>query len=379
MERKLLLCAISKNSTESAVAIIQGMSPASWKEPMTAYLAFKVSMRTEDRDLAERCLETIALAPDHINYLGACIAESQQAGDIFCAVSALKKLKQKFEYKEPNPIHLPALFRCTIRLLNMLLNRPDADKATIVEDLCEEFETGEWGSIDGSDDYSHYIVVLAIEKQKGEQAAANPFNTGELEWFARNAYNLALKNSTEWDLRHVVRMLNSCVNVIGHFPSDAVSLPGLSQKSLFARFIISSALISLARTHDNIGKQKRDYGALRTHIKAFDTELVEQLPNLDENSRGELLGKYALLLTFDFEAAVAVEEWDDLGGIVQRASVCKSIEAYQCMADCLLRGQAPGQGKLTAPGNGHCLLLQCYILPCATLSTRSGPSRLLTL
>lgn len=145
MERKLLLFAISKNSTEDAVSIIQKMSSASWKEPMTAYLAFKVSVRTEDRDLAERCLETIALAPDHINYLGACIAESQQAGDIFCAIAALKKLKEKFEYKEPNPIHLPALFRCTIRLLNMLLNRPDSDKTQIAQDLCEEFETGKLG------------------------------------------------------------------------------------------------------------------------------------------------------------------------------------------------------------------------------------------
>lgn len=187
--------------------------------------------------------------------------------------------------------------------------------------------------------------MLAIEKQKLEATVTNLFDVGELEWFTRNAYNLALKNTTTWDLRCVVRMLISCVNIIGHFPFDRGPLLDLSQKRLFARFIISSALVSLARTNDNNEKQKRDYLALRTHIMSFDTELVEHLPSLDQGSRDELVRKHAVLLTFDFGAAVALRQWDDLGGIVQRASLCQSIETYQCMADCLLRGQAPGQSK----------------------------------
>lgn len=119
------------------------MSPQSWKEPMTAYLAFKVAIRLEDRGMAEKCLETVAQAPDHVDYLGACIAESQKAGDIMCAIAALRKLHEKYEYKELNPIHLPALFRCTIRLLNLLADRPGVDKNVMVEDLCAEFEAGE--------------------------------------------------------------------------------------------------------------------------------------------------------------------------------------------------------------------------------------------
>jgi hypothetical protein len=110
---------------------------------MTAYLAFKVAVRTEDRALAAECLESVTQAPDHVDYLGACIAESQKAGDILCAIDALRKLHEIYEYKEPNPIHLPALFRCTIRLLNLLADRPGADTDTIVNSLCEEFDAGE--------------------------------------------------------------------------------------------------------------------------------------------------------------------------------------------------------------------------------------------
>lgn len=136
------MCALARNSLDAAAAIIHKMSPQSWKEPMTAYLAFKVAIRVEDRAMAEKCLGTVAQAPDHVDYLGACIAESQKAGDIMCAIAALRKLQEKYEYKEPNPIHLPALFRCTIRLLTLLADRPAGDKNDLVNNLCSEFDAG---------------------------------------------------------------------------------------------------------------------------------------------------------------------------------------------------------------------------------------------
>jgi len=146
-------------------------------------------------------------------------------------------------------------------------------------------------------------VVLALEKQKEISRAEKPFNTDELEWFSRNSYNLALKNTTKWDLRYVVRMLTACVCIISYFPPDLASQPDISLKDLFARFVISSALISLARTQDNIEKQHRDYGKTRVHVRAFDRELSEQLSHFDEASQHDLLRKHATLLSFDFEAS----------------------------------------------------------------------------
>lgn len=138
------MCALARNSLDSAASILHKLSPQSWKEPMTAYLAFKVAIRVEDRELAEKCLETVGQAPDNVDYLGACIAESQKAGDILCAIGALKKLQEKYEYKKPSSIHLPALFRCTIRLLTLLADRPGVETNSIVDDLCVEFEGGQY-------------------------------------------------------------------------------------------------------------------------------------------------------------------------------------------------------------------------------------------
>ncbi|KAK0626986.1 meiosis protein SPO22/ZIP4 like-domain-containing protein [Immersiella caudata] len=327
LERKLLLCALSRNKIEAALLIVQGMSPNSWKEPMTAYLAFKVAIRVDDRVLAERCIEAIGTMPDHVDYLGACIAECQQFGEVYCTITALRKLQDNYEYKDLNPVHLPALFRCTIRLLNKLVETPDSDKNQFISELCDVFDA----------------VVLALEKQKRDSTIKKLFTVDEIEWFGRNAYDVALKHTTEWDLRNVVRILNSSVTILGHFPSDAGSQAELSLRSLFARFIISSALISLARVQDNIEKQQQDYLAMRTHVRAFDGELVEHLTSLDGQDKGDLARKQAILLTFDFEAAVALGQWDDLGPIVQRAVACGNTTAYQAMADSLLRGRVSGQ------------------------------------
>ncbi|KAL2171836.1 hypothetical protein VTG60DRAFT_1533 [Thermothelomyces hinnuleus] len=317
-----------RNWKDAAASIIHGMSPQSRKEPMTAYLSFKVAVRIEDRALAEDCLETVAQAPDHVDYLGACIAESQEAGDIVCAIAALKKLQEKYEYTEPNPIHLPALFRCTIRLLNLLAERPGVDIDSIVSDLCESFES----------------VVSALDQQIKNNSTGNKlFTVDELDWFSRNAYNLALKNTAAWELRSVVRMLTACVNIISYFPSDISSKVELALKLLFSHFVISSALIALARTEDNLEKQRQDYATMRKHVAVFDCELPEHLSQLDEQCRDDMLRKHATLLAFDFEAAITLHQWDDLRGIVQRAVPCKSITALQAMADCLLRAKAPGQ------------------------------------
>ncbi|KAM7220206.1 Meiosis protein SPO22/ZIP4 like domain containing protein [Rhypophila decipiens] len=146
IERKLLMCALARNNMDAAVSVIQNISNKNWNnEPMTAYLAFKVAIRVKDRDLAERCLEAVSQTKEHIDYLGACIAESQKAEDIESAISGLKKLHDKYERKASpgGKIHLPALFRCSIRLLNCLLESPEYQdkKENIVNELCLEFES----------------------------------------------------------------------------------------------------------------------------------------------------------------------------------------------------------------------------------------------
>lgn len=174
----------------------------------------------------------------------------------------------------------------------------------------------------------------------------------ELEWFCQNAYNLGLKHAVEWDLRSVVRILTACSTLIRSFPDDIAAevASDLSLRSIFCNFLTSSALIALARAEDNLERQLQDYLAVRTHNMEADREVQLQLQSksIDQASASDLLAKLAQLLAFDFEAAVALKKYLDLGEIVLKADQCQNLEAYKTMADCALRGQLHPEGMALA-------------------------------
>lgn len=194
-----------------------------------------------------------------------------------------------------------------------------------------------------------YLVVTAAQKAPKDKDGNKFFDTRELEWFCRNSYNLGLKHASDWDLCSVVRILTACVNIIRQFPDDIPTemAADLSLKSIFCNFLISSALVSLARSEDNLEEQLQRYLVLRRYIAEADGEVQRRLESetLDEVSSADLVGKLALLLAFDFEAAVALKQWHELSEIVLKASTCQDLECFKMMADCILRAHAPPEGK----------------------------------
>lgn len=120
----------------------------------------------------------------------------------------------------------------------------------------------------------------------------------------------------------------------------------LSLRSIFCNFLTASALVALARAEGNREQQLQDYLTVRRHIVEADSEIQLQLhsKNIDQASARDLLDKLAQLLTFDFEAAVALKKYPDLGEIVLKADQCQDLETYKTMADCALRSQLHPEG-----------------------------------
>lgn len=170
----------------------------------------------------------------------------------------------------------------------------------------------------------------------------------ELEWFCQNAYNLGLKHASDWDLKSVVRMLTACVHLIRNFPDDIAAevASDLSLRSIFCNFLIASALVALARAEDNLESQLQAYLVMRKHIAEVDHEVETRLQskNVDDVSARDLLAKLAQLLAFDFEAAMALKKYPDLGEIVLKANQCRNVETFKAMADCALRSRLPPEG-----------------------------------
>jgi hypothetical protein len=110
-------------------------------------------------------------------------------------------------------------------------------------------------------------------------------------------------------------------------------------------FIVAAALVSVARTANEVDEQLQRYLEMGQHIAAFDQLLHTTVGTQDEEIVRDLYLKFSSLLVFDFEGAVALKRWDELRRIVKQVEICQDDGALKAMGDCLLRSQAPGESK----------------------------------
>ncbi|KAJ2995371.1 hypothetical protein NUW58_g1292 [Xylaria curta] len=309
--RKLLLCAIKLDDLSAASKILQTMDDAALKEPMTAYLAFKVALRQQDVNSASKSLEQISetSSPDP-QYLYACCLEAQQAQDKISTIKALQQIAMRHRFHGPNSIHTPALLRVLIRLeVSVLSDKQETgvDKESLVEDICNIFKA----------------AVEEIQKERQDGKSDKLFTIDELDWFCKNAYNLALENTMIWGARHVITILECCLSIMSQYPQDisAQMAADISLRGMFCNFMAATVLLALARVEDNAETRLQDYLSMRRHIQRYDEALESRSDSLDEASRDDLRAKLSTLLVFE-------------------ARLGHSLLAYQAMADCILRCQA---------------------------------------
>lgn len=110
-------------------------------------------------------------------------------------------------------------------------------------------------------------------------------------------------------------------------------------------FVVAAALVSIARSEQQVEERFQGYLEMRQHVAAFGAMAhVEVIEGQDEATIRDLALKMSTLYVFDFEAAVSLESWDELGEIIRTAKVCRDVAMFKAMGDCLLRSQAPGKG-----------------------------------
>ncbi|TLD33674.1 hypothetical protein PspLS_00923 [Pyricularia sp. CBS 133598] len=326
--RKLLLCNISLNEPEAAMHIYHSMSENSQTDKKTSYVMFKVAIRNSDLDLAVQCLDIMSSAGDSEDMIYACVLDAQKSADKAYVIEALRKLVQVRKIRPNGPVHLPALLRCTIRFLQKLMDSngspADSTEAT-VDHLVTMFEE----------------AARAIERKEASADGTKLFGLQELEWFCQNAYNISVKNAQAWNPRCLVRTLDVCVSIMGHFPEDAVSpvVDDLPLRKLFCHFINASALTALARAQNDVERQLLDYQAVRKNVAGFEEalEACRERLRLPETQYKQLLKKLQIILVFEFESALHLRQAPELGEIIRRASICRNGETFKAMADSLLR------------------------------------------
>ncbi|KAI9844559.1 MAG: hypothetical protein M1837_005518 [Sclerophora amabilis] len=358
--RKIISCAISKHDITAAREAFEHMSDQSKRAPLTVYLMFKAAVRDGDAELTTKYLDAICIEESKdANLLYACVLEAQESGDKLLASATLQRVLERCNRETSSEVHLPALIRrpyfgmeaersrtgilhsastklcqfthrkCAVRLLVPRLGANSSMEQDVVQSLCKIFED----------------ASMHAKRCRKEQAGQSHqhFTVEELNWFSRNSYNLALKWCTEWDPDKTLSLLRSSIKFIDLFPKDmsADDLAELSLRRTFCDFVCASLLIVLARSEDTIETQLQFYLSVRSHASDFQKSLYEHVDRLEGEAKKDLLKKYSALLVYQFEAAVRLESWDDLGSIIEQCTICEDVKCYEPMADIILVSKAP--------------------------------------
>ncbi|RDL39259.1 uncharacterized protein BP5553_03599 [Venustampulla echinocandica] len=336
ISRKLLLCALARQDTGSARGAFGSMSDTAKNEPMTRFLMYKIAIRSKEFELAAECLQIISTSSNSDpTLLYACCLDSLQVNNKSQTLTALQLVLEKSNYAPLSPVHLPSLLRVTIGITSSLLEESqnaggEGDYEVLVDKLCKMFEG----------------AVSSMKKPPNSVKGTDVlWTSSEVDWFSKNSYNTAIKHISIWPPRYVLRMLVCCTSFISQYPSDISEQisDDLDLRKMFCEFSAGTLLVALARSEDNIEQRSQDYLRLRKHVSSFDKLLVERLPKLEEVQSQDLLQKLAVLLAFDFEAACQLKAWDDLGEIILKINITKSVRALELMADCILSIQPPTQ------------------------------------
>ncbi|KAF3349397.1 Oxalate decarboxylase oxdD [Verticillium dahliae VDG2] len=311
-------------------------------EPLANYLIYKAGLRYQLHDFVKQGLEGLAKTGiKDPSLLYACILDAQKTGDNVCTYRAISALVDNCTSTQ---LHRPALLRSAIRCLQDAMG-DDATVASgstskverqLVEELCQAFEH----------------AVEDIKRAPKDPQGNLLYTVKELHWFCKNSYNLGISRLGSWDLDHIIRMMQVGLAVREYYPSDIPTQEAddIRLRSTLSHFVVASAMVSVARTQDDLERQSQVYSSLRQHVVAFDTQIQERmcLNKMDKLTSKDLYQKFASLLVFDLEAAVHLKLYNELSGIVRRAKQCASVETFKSMADCLLRGHAPPRDLYSA-------------------------------
>ncbi|KAL9131193.1 MAG: hypothetical protein Q9217_000795 [Psora testacea] len=303
LQRKLILCALSQAGPDKACELCANISASNLKEPSTQYLLYKVALRSQESEKAIECLDYICKATtEDATILYACVLEAQKSGDQTQSAACLMRLLEKFRYGAPDGVHLPALLRCTARLLIQQFGTEAKRTEDILKDICKVFDSA------------------ARQAQDSRRVSENSrFTIAELNWFSRNSYNLALKSCIQWPPETTSSLIASCVQFIDLYPPglNPHDFADLSLRKLFCNFLTGSLSTLRARQEDVIEVQLQHYLEVRRAADAFRVHFEDQMDHVGKGAKDDLRQKYNSLLAYDYEAATHLKAWESLESIIK--------------------------------------------------------------
>ncbi|KAI7088587.1 SPO22-domain-containing protein [Hortaea werneckii] len=296
--RKAIMTALARGDVIAAREAYYSMPSSCQNEAMSRYLAFKIALKSGDEELADESLHNLSKHADKDpSCLYACILEAEQIRSRHLAVLGLQRLLDK----QLHGVHLPSLLRCTTRLMMKELDSQESWSHEATEQIVSLFERAR-----------DNIKVL-------RQGTDDQWRD-EIQWWSKNAYNLALKVCDNIHPDCLVRLLTVCIRFLDCYPNDggAMHAEDVLRRRSSCRFLSACGLIVLARsTDDDHEYRRRMYLQARQEIASFRADFgeIEKIRMGDASTDKESAirsSRLFQLLKFDLEAIIRLQQWQQL-------------------------------------------------------------------
>jgi len=214
-------------------------------------------------------------------------------------------------------VQLPALFRCTARLLMEELGDQSQAKAEATGELVHLFETAS-------------ANTKVFRQGSEEQWRA------EIQWWSKNAFNIALQQCTEMQPEHLVRLLRACNKFLECYPDDSglMHRDDVIQRKQICHFLCASAFTVLGRTADDRQQQLQHYLEVQREANSF---LQSWQPPHHQIADAELRRARALqLLRYNVESVFKLEQWDKLDAALAACLDFQGTARWDTLADLVM-------------------------------------------
>lgn len=312
--RKVMLDALGRNELDTTRAAFLQLPLPAQNEGMTRYLAYKLALKSADSHLAGECLAALIKAGDKDQrYLYACVLEAQQSGQRVMAVAAFQAL-----VAQPSKgTHLPALLRCTARMLMGELESLSRTAEDVTAEVVRVFEVAAGNT-------------RAFRQSTEEQWRA------EIQWWSKNAFNLALQLCTEMHPEHLVRLLRACAKFLECYPDDGglMHQDDLLHRKQICHFLCASAFMVLGRSATDRSEQLQNYLEAQKEAKAFLT--TWQQPHHSSTDADLHSARAFELLRFNVESVFKLQQWDQLDAALAACLDFRSTARWETLADLVM-------------------------------------------
>ena len=217
----------------------------------------------------------------------------------------------------PSGVQLPALFRCTARLLMEELGDPPQAHVEATGELVNLFETAS-------------ANTKVLRQGSEEQWRA------EIQWWSKNAFNIALHQCTGMQPEHLVRLLRACNKFLECYPDDSglMHRDDVLQRKQICHFLCASAFTVLGRTADDRQQQLQHYLEVQREANTF---LRSWQQPLHQTADDDLHSARALeLLRYNVESVFKLEQWDKLDAALAACLDFQGTARWDTLADLVM-------------------------------------------